>query len=121
MRAGAARTYRLLDERCPNALRIVLRPEWSGESLRLSMRGAMPRIVMSTSVVSLVYCGSYMATLSVKVDDEFVTRVDLLAEEMSARAGGAKVTRSNAMRVALVRGVEVLEAEFSMKKSKPKR
>ena len=60
-------------------------------------------------------------TLSVKVSDEFVARVDRLAEEMSTRAGGAKVTRSNAMRVALERGMEVLEGEFAMKKAKPKR
>ena len=62
-----------------------------------------------------------MLTLSVKVDDEFAIRLDRLAEVMSARAGGAQVTRSNAMRVALERGMDALELEFAMKPKKPKR
>ena len=62
-----------------------------------------------------------MLTLSVKVDDEFAARLDRLAEVMSARAGGAQVSRSNAMRVALDRGIDALELEFAMKSKKPKR
>lgn len=62
-----------------------------------------------------------MVTLSVKVDDELAERLDRLAAEMSARAGGAQVTRSNAMRVALERGMEALETEFAIRTKKPKR
>jgi predicted DNA-binding protein len=56
--------------------------------------------------------------------DETIERLDRIAETMAKRAGGAEVTRSNAIRVALDRGIESLEADFSLAKSrkpKPKR
>jgi predicted transcriptional regulator len=61
-----------------------------------------------------------MVVLSLKADDSLASRLDALVEAMSVGAAGAKISRSNAMRVALERGLDALEAEFNVKK-KPKR
>jgi predicted transcriptional regulator len=58
--------------------------------------------------------------VSVRVDEVLVKRLDAVAAAMSARAVGAPVKRSSAVRIALERGIETLEAELGMKK-KPKK
>jgi predicted transcriptional regulator len=59
-----------------------------------------------------------MVTISVRIDDELVDRLDELAKVLSARAAGAGMSRSNAVRVALERGVEALEAELGKSRKK---
>lgn len=61
-------------------------------------------------------------TLPLRLDDELIARLDRLAETMATRAGGAEITRTSAMRTALVRGLDSLEAELgtSDRRSKPK-
>jgi predicted transcriptional regulator len=54
--------------------------------------------------------------LSIRIPDELLTRLDRMASAMSKRAAGAEVTRSAALRVALARGLEVLEARLLVSK-----
>lgn len=51
--------------------------------------------------------------ITVRIDNEIVEAIDELAELLSARASGLRVTRSDALRVAAKRGAEVLRAEHS--------
>lgn len=57
---------------------------------------------------------------SMRLDADLVDRLDRVAEAMSERAAGLPVNRSNAARVALERGLDVLEVELKLK-SKSKR
>ena len=57
-----------------------------------------------------------MVTISVKLDEDLVERIDAMARAMSAAAHGADVNRSNAMRVILEAGLEAM-----VKKTKPKK
>jgi predicted transcriptional regulator len=52
------------------------------------------------------------APLSIRIPDDLLMRLDRIASAMSKRAAGAEVTRSAALRVALARGLEVLEARL---------
>jgi hypothetical protein len=52
--------------------------------------------------------------LSIRIPDDLLVRLDRMASAMSKRAAGAEVTRSAALRVALARGLEVLEARLSV-------
>jgi hypothetical protein len=58
-----------------------------------------------------------------RIDEEILTRLDRVAEALSAKAAGANVPRSDAIRIALERGTESLEGELglSRQKRKPKR
>lgn len=59
---------------------------------------------------------------SVRIDKALVARLDAVAAAMSARAAGAPVKRSSAIRAALERGIDALEAEFgAAQKKKPKK
>lgn len=57
-----------------------------------------------------------MAPIAVRVSAEMQGRLDALAEKLSARAGGAEVKRSDVARLAMERGLDVLEAEFRRKR-----
>ena len=62
-----------------------------------------------------------MVTTSVRLDDDITARLDAIAELMSARAAGTRITRSDAVRAAVLRGVDVLEQELAAEpKRKPK-
>jgi hypothetical protein len=52
--------------------------------------------------------------LSIRIPDDLLVRLDRMASAMSKRAAGAAVTRSAALRVALARGLEVLEARLAV-------
>ena len=54
--------------------------------------------------------------LSIRVPDDLLMRLDRLASTMSRRAAGAVVTRSAALRVALARGLDVLEQRLEVGK-----
>lgn len=61
-------------------------------------------------------------TLPVRLEDDLVERLDALAELLTERAAGVKVSRSAAMRAALERGLEALEGELGgSRRNKPKR
>ncbi|MCC6523373.1 MAG: hypothetical protein IT373_11975 [Polyangiaceae bacterium] len=51
--------------------------------------------------------------LAIRFDVETIERLDRLAENMSKRSGGVRVTRSDVVRVAVTRGLDALEAEFA--------
>jgi predicted transcriptional regulator len=57
-------------------------------------------------------------TMAVRVDEATEARLEDLAELMSKRAQGAEVTKSNVLRVALDRGLEALERDLGVKRSK---
>jgi predicted transcriptional regulator len=61
-----------------------------------------------------------MNTISVRLDAASTERLDRIAEALAERAQGARITRSNALRVAVERGIELLESELNVK-PKPKR
>lgn len=55
--------------------------------------------------------------LAVRIDEEMEERLDILAERMSERIGGAVVPRSNVIREVIRRGVEALEAEYRIRRA----
>lgn len=57
--------------------------------------------------------------LAVQFEEAQIARFDRIAERLSARAAGTKVTRSDAIRAAAERGAAVLEGELGL--TKPKR
>jgi hypothetical protein len=60
--------------------------------------------------------------LAVLFSDEQIERFDRIAEALSARAAGTKITRSDAIRASADRGAAALETELGLtKRSKPKR
>lgn len=60
--------------------------------------------------------------LSVRLEPDLIRRLDAVAELLSQRAGGAQITRSNALNVVAARGIELFEAEMATKPpKKPKR
>jgi predicted transcriptional regulator len=60
-------------------------------------------------------------TLPVRIEEDLISRLDWLADALTRRAAGAKVSRSSAMRVAVERGLESLEGELGAPtKLKPK-
>lgn len=60
-------------------------------------------------------------TLSVRLEPELIKRLDAVAEFLSERAGGARITRSNALAVIADRGIEQFEAEMATKAKKLKK
>ena len=63
-------------------------------------------------------------TVGVRLDPDIIARLDALAAALSERAAGAAINRSDAARLAIARGVDVLEAEIGRKPSgatKPRR
>ena len=50
-------------------------------------------------------------TLSVRMNDDLAAKLDAVAATLSQRAAGIEVTRSDVVRVALERGLEVILAE----------
>jgi predicted transcriptional regulator len=56
----------------------------------------------------------------IRLEDDLIDRLDRLATAMTARAAGAKVPRTSAMRIVLERGLEVLEAEMGLTARRPK-
>lgn len=58
------------------------------------------------------------APMSVRLEEDVLARLDALAAALSKRAAGAEVNRSDALRVAALRGVEDLERELGIKRTK---
>lgn len=50
--------------------------------------------------------------IAIRLESELLQRIDRLAETMQDRIAGAQVTRTAAMKVALTRGLDALEAEL---------
>jgi hypothetical protein len=60
--------------------------------------------------------------VSVRLNTEAVERLDRIADALSSRAAGATMNRSAVVRVAVGRGIAVLEAELGLaKRPKTKR
>ena len=53
-----------------------------------------------------------------RLDDDATERLDRNAEELTERAAGAKLNRSDAIRVALERGMASLETELGIARKK---
>ena len=62
-----------------------------------------------------------MTNTSVRLDDDAMARLDVIAGKLAERAAGANVKRSDAMRVALDRGMASLEAELGIAKAKKRK
>lgn len=58
--------------------------------------------------------------IPIRLDDEVVTRLDALASAMSERTGGATITRVNALRAVLLKGLPILEEENGLGRPRPK-
>lgn len=58
--------------------------------------------------------------LAIRLSDEDARRIDRIAEVLTERAAGAKITRSSAYRQALLRGIPALEAELGITQPKGK-
>jgi hypothetical protein len=59
--------------------------------------------------------------LSVRLEPDLIRRLDAVAALLSERAGGAHITRSNALNVVAARGIEQFEAEMASKSKRPKK
>jgi predicted transcriptional regulator len=59
-------------------------------------------------------------TIPLRLEEDLVQRLDSLADALSKRTVGVKVTRSAAMRAALERGLDSLEAEVGKPARRPK-
>jgi len=59
--------------------------------------------------------------LSIRAEQETIAKLRGIAAALSKRASGTEVTLSDATRIALERGVEVLERELDPKGAKPAR
>jgi len=62
-------------------------------------------------------------TIPIRLEEDLIERLDALAQELTERAAGAKVSRTAAMRVALERGLEVIESDMGLagRRRKPKK
>lgn len=60
-------------------------------------------------------------TISVRLDEETTRRVDAVAVALAENAQGARITRSNALRVIVDRGIDALESDLGLSKSRRKR
>jgi Arc/MetJ-type ribon-helix-helix transcriptional regulator len=69
----------------------------------------------------VVYGDMHMTTISVRLDDETTARLDRVAEALAGRVAGARLSRSDAIRVALLRALDSLEDELGISKPKKKR
>jgi predicted transcriptional regulator len=58
-----------------------------------------------------------MVTASVRLEGEIAARLDRIAQKSSERAGGAEISRSSAIRMAIERGIADLEKELGIKHS----
>jgi hypothetical protein len=54
-----------------------------------------------------------LETMSVRLDAEEIERLDAIALVLAERAAGARITRSNALRVVVQAGLEALEAKYA--------
>ena len=59
--------------------------------------------------------------IAIRLDEEILSRLDRLSEALTGRVAGARLTRTDAHRVALLRGLESLEEELGLKAKRPKR
>lgn len=59
--------------------------------------------------------------VAMRLEEETIAELDELAAALSKRAAGAEVSRSEAARLALGRGIPALRAELSEKKPPKKR
>lgn len=61
----------------------------------------------------------------IRIEDEVIQRLDAIAAAMTERAAGVKVARANVIRLALERGMDLVEEDLGMNPSrttkKPKR
>jgi hypothetical protein len=62
-----------------------------------------------------------LETLSVRLDASEIERLDAVAVVLAARAHGARITRSNALRVVVEAGLDALEATHRAERTKAKR
>lgn len=56
--------------------------------------------------------------LPIRLEDDTIERLDRLAAALTERAAGVKVSRSGAMRATIERGLDVLEAELGIGRTK---
>lgn len=54
--------------------------------------------------------------LGIRIDEELAERLDEAAERLSKALGGERIDRSKIARVAMTRGLEVLEGEAKKRK-----
>lgn len=57
-------------------------------------------------------------TTSVRLDEEMQERLDAIAKAMADRVYGDPLTRSSAIRVAIQKGIEALEADLGLVKKR---
>jgi predicted transcriptional regulator len=62
-----------------------------------------------------------MTTLSVRLEPDELDQLDAIAEALAERAGGARMTRSKALRIVVDAGLDVLGAQFRQSGSQLKR
>jgi predicted transcriptional regulator len=56
--------------------------------------------------------------IAIRLDEETLTRLDRIATALTGRVAGARLNRTDAHRVALLRGIESLEEELALQKKK---
>ena len=61
----------------------------------------------------ITFANMALVQVGTRVREETIERVDRLIPRLAARVPGADFTRSDALRAAIERGVEVLEAELT--------
>lgn len=57
----------------------------------------------------------------IRIEEDVIQRLDAIAAAMTERAAGVKVARSNVIRLALERGMAVLEEDLGMGPSRTKK
>jgi hypothetical protein len=56
-----------------------------------------------------------LETISVRLEQAEIERLDAIAKVLAERAAGASISRSNALRVVVQAGLDALEAQFKAK------
>lgn len=59
--------------------------------------------------------------LAIRLTDALIERLDRIAESLSERAAGTRISRSQAIRAAIERGVADLEGELGIVKPKTRK
>jgi len=57
-------------------------------------------------------------TIPIRLSEETIARLDAVSKVLTTRAIGAEASRSSAMRVAIDRGLEILEQELDISRGK---
>ncbi|MFW6087879.1 MAG: hypothetical protein ACODAG_11785 [Myxococcota bacterium] len=59
--------------------------------------------------------------IPVRLEDEAIARLDAMVDEMRRRTAGARISRSEVLRMVVDRGIPVLERELGASKKRKKR